>query len=64
MRIRPPFLISHSKEAETSSAIMAHAEDDRTFFERERDRLTAEITAVSRVQSDLEHALSPPRTGF
>ena len=43
---------------------MAHAEDDRTFFERERDRLTAEITAVSRVQSDLEHALSPPRTGF
>ncbi|KIP08974.1 hypothetical protein PHLGIDRAFT_68489 [Phlebiopsis gigantea 11061_1 CR5-6] len=24
---------------------MAHTEDDRTFFERERDRLTAEITA-------------------
>lgn len=29
---------------------MTHVDDPSSFFERERDRLTAEITAVSRVK--------------
>ena len=35
---------------------MAHNEEESSFFERERDRLTAEITVVSRVRNGCNNA--------